>query len=147
LNGRLLAPPGARDIQRSAFFADLDWAALDAKKLPSPLQRHMYERAPDVSMTRQFRNGEDINKARGRGESPPPSPLRDISPHPAASRHISPRLPQVVEKLQHISLDTGRTANVDESGPGNIPSWDHISPSVVYSEYLQSPFHSARSYI
>jgi len=106
---------GARDIQRSAFFGDLDWAALDAKKLPSPLQRHMYERAPDVSMTRQFRNGEDINK--------------------------------VVEKLQHISLDTGRTANVDESGPGNIPSWDHISPSVVYSEYLQSPFHSARSYI
>ena len=30
------------------------------RKLPSPLRRDWYIREPDVSMSRQFRNGEDI---------------------------------------------------------------------------------------
>ena len=53
---------GVRSIQRCKFFADVDWAALDAKKVPSPLRREWYLREPDVSMARQFRNGEDLSR-------------------------------------------------------------------------------------
>eukprot|EP00967_Tisochrysis_lutea_P018381 scaffold20842_cov33-Tisochrysis_lutea.AAC.10 len=56
---------------------------------------------------------------------------------------------QVVEKLQRISLDGGRSApNAEgEAGPGMIPNWDYISPSVIYREYLDSPFHNVKSHV
>jgi hypothetical protein len=56
----------------------------------------------------------------------------------------------LVEKLQSISLDNSRSAdrpNGGEAGPGMIPDWDYISPSVVYREYLASPFHNAKSHV
>mmetsp|Transcript_14049 Transcript_14049/g.42850 ORF Transcript_14049/g.42850 Transcript_14049/m.42850 type:complete len:702 (+) Transcript_14049:171-2276(+) len=108
---------GVRAIQRSAFFTGVDWPALDAKRVPSPLQRALYVREADVTLSRQFRNGEDIHK--------------------------------VVEKLQRISLDGGRSApNAEgEAGPGMIPNWDYISPSVIYREYLDSPFHNVKSHV
>eukprot|EP00967_Tisochrysis_lutea_P018380 scaffold20842_cov33-Tisochrysis_lutea.AAC.9 len=55
---------GVRAIQRSAFFTGVDWPALDAKRVPSPLQRALYVREADVTLSRQFRNGEDIHKVR-----------------------------------------------------------------------------------
>mmetsp|Transcript_922 Transcript_922/g.2867 ORF Transcript_922/g.2867 Transcript_922/m.2867 type:complete len:198 (+) Transcript_922:68-661(+) len=108
---------GVRTIQRSAFFASVDWPALDAKRALSPLQPALYLREADVTLSRQFRNGEDIHK--------------------------------LVEKLQSISLDNSRPADGPggEVGPGMIPDWDHISPSVVYREYLASPFHNAKSHV
>ncbi len=106
-----------RGIQRAAFFKDVDWAVYEAKKVSSPLQRSWYVREPDVSASRQFRNGEDINR--------------------------------VVEKLQHISLDSGRGAgggaDESEANPGMIPNWDYINPRVVYNEYLYSPYHNVKS--
>ena len=56
---------------------------------------------------------------------------------------------KVVEKLQHISLDSARLAPAapDESGPGMIPGWDFIGQTVVYAEYLATPFHNAKSHV
>ena len=111
---------GVRGIQRMKFFREVDWALLDAKKAPSPLRREWYVREPDVTLSRQFRNGEDINK--------------------------------VVEKLQHMSLDgTGDSARYlaereGETGPGEIPNWDYVHPRAVYQEYLQSPYHNAKTF-
>merc|ERR1719446_1288853 len=110
---------GLRRLKRSPFFSGLDWAVLDMKLAPSPLRRELYMREPDVDMSQQFRNGEDISK--------------------------------VVEKLQHISLDSGesiRTADghkMSESGPGAIPMWDFVSARAPYDEYLASPFHRTAS--
>jgi len=53
---------GIRSIQRTKFFASLDWPALDLKKVASPLRREWYLREPDVTMSQQFRNGEDLTK-------------------------------------------------------------------------------------
>lgn len=107
---------GVASIQRHRFFATTDWEALDKKQVPSPLRREWYVREPDVTLARQFRNGEDIAK--------------------------------VVEKLQHISLDTG--AGVDkgvdsESGPGMVPNWDYVNPRAPYDEYLHSPYQNFKS--
>jgi len=106
---------GLRSIQRSSFFAKagVDWAAFELRKVASPLRRAWYFREPDVTASRQFRNGEDINK--------------------------------VVEKLQHISLDSGGAAPAEESGPGMIPNWDHVNPRIVYDEYLTSPYHNIKA--
>jgi len=109
-------PDGLRQIQRSLFFAGVDWPAIDARRAPSPLRPEMYVRAPDVSASRQFRNGED--------------------------------LAQVVEKLQHISLDTGSPVDsgIDgESHPGMLSDWEHVDTRSVYTEYLQSPYHNAKT--
>jgi len=38
----------------------IDWAVVDMRKMRSPLKPAWYIREPDVSMSRQFRNGEDI---------------------------------------------------------------------------------------
>ena len=53
---------GIRSIQRIKFFAAMDWAALALKKVPSPLRREWFLREPDITMSQQFRNGEDITK-------------------------------------------------------------------------------------
>jgi len=53
---------GIRSIKRCKFFASLDWAALDMRKLRSPLRREWYLREPDLTMARQFRNGEDLSR-------------------------------------------------------------------------------------
>lgn len=53
-------PNGFRDIQRHPCFSGYDWAVIDMRKLPSPLKPEWFIREPDVSMARQFRNGEDI---------------------------------------------------------------------------------------
>lgn len=53
---------GIRSIKVSKFFQDLDWPALDMGKLRSPLQRDLYLREPDLTMARQFRNGEDLSR-------------------------------------------------------------------------------------
>ena len=53
---------GVRSIQRMPFFKSIDWAALDAKRVPTALRREWFVREPDLAMSRQFRNGEDINK-------------------------------------------------------------------------------------
>ena len=53
---------GFLEMQRHPFFRGLDWAVLDMRKLPSPLRREWYIREPDIAMSRQFRNGEDINE-------------------------------------------------------------------------------------
>ena len=55
---------------------------VEMRKMASPLKREWYIREPDVTASRQFRNGEDINK--------------------------------VVEKLQHISLDSGAAVGAEE---------------------------------
>jgi len=108
----LPVPPS---IGRHRFLAGLDWEAVNAKKVKSPLRREWYLREPDVTLSRQFRNGEDISK--------------------------------VVEKLQHISLDTGGAiGSIDaESGPGIVPGWDYINPRAVYDEYLHSPYQNFKS--
>merc|ERR1719240_646804 len=49
-----------RSLQRHPFFADIDWAVVDMRKWRSPLKPEWYIREPDVTMARQFRNGEDI---------------------------------------------------------------------------------------
>lgn len=51
---------GWRELQRHRFFKGLDWAVLDMRKAPSPLKREWYIREVDLTMSRQFRNGEDI---------------------------------------------------------------------------------------
>lgn len=106
---------GIATIQVHPFFRGLDWEMLDRKLLTSPLRREWYVREPDVTLSRQFRNGEDISK--------------------------------VVEKLQHIQLDTGGAiGSVDgESGPGMVPGWDYVNPRAPYDEYLHSPYQNFKS--
>ena len=106
---------GVASIQRHRFFATTDWKALNAKKVESPLRREWYLREPDVALTRQFRNGEDIAK--------------------------------VVEKLQHISLDTGVAAGTvdSENAPGMVEDWDYVNPRAPYDEYLHSPYQNFKS--
>jgi len=53
---------GIRSIQRCKFFTSLDWPALDMRKVKSPLRREWYLREPDLTMARQFRNGEDLSR-------------------------------------------------------------------------------------
>jgi len=106
---------GIASIQRHRFFVTTDWEGLNAKKIGSPLRSEWYVREPDLTLSRQFRNGEDISK--------------------------------VVEKLQHISLDTGAAAgSIDsESGPGMVPNWDYVNPRAPYDEYLHSPYQNFKS--
>jgi serine/threonine protein kinase len=51
---------GVEELKQHHFFKGIDWAVLDMRKMPSPLKRAWYIREPDVAMSRQFRNGEDI---------------------------------------------------------------------------------------
>ena len=51
---------GVAKLHAHPFFGGIDWAVVDMRKMPSPLRREWYIREPDVSMSRQFRNGEDI---------------------------------------------------------------------------------------
>lgn len=51
---------GWRELQRHRFFKGVDWAVFDMRKAPSPLKREWYIREVDLTMSRQFRNGEDI---------------------------------------------------------------------------------------
>ena len=51
---------GIRDLQEQPFFAGLDWAVIDMRKMASPLRPEWFIREPDVQMARQFRTGEDI---------------------------------------------------------------------------------------
>jgi len=54
-------PGGFKLMQAHDFFrGSLDWAVVDMRKMASPLVREWYIREPDVAMSRQFRNGEDI---------------------------------------------------------------------------------------
>jgi len=108
---------GVASIQRHRFFATTDWEALNAKKVESPLRREWYVREPDLTLSRQFRNGEDIAK--------------------------------VVEKLQHISLDTGAAAGTIASenhvSPGMVENWDYVNPRAPYDEYMYSPYQNFKS--
>ena len=47
-------------MHRQPFFAQLDWAVVDMRKHQSPLKREWYIREPDVTLSKHFRNGEDI---------------------------------------------------------------------------------------
>jgi len=51
---------GVQELQAQPFFRGIDWAVVDMRKAASPLKREWYIREPDVSASRQFRNGEDI---------------------------------------------------------------------------------------
>ena len=62
-------PEGIKEMHRHAFFKGLDWAVIDMRKMPSPLRPEWYIREPDVQMSRQFRNGEDIVKVVGKLQS------------------------------------------------------------------------------
>jgi len=53
-------PDGWRSLQRHKHFASMDWACLDMRKVLSPLKREWFVRETDLTMSRQFRNGEDI---------------------------------------------------------------------------------------
>ena len=106
---------GVRSIQRMPFFKSIDWAALDAKRVPTALRREWFVREPDLAMSRQFRNGEDINKV-----------VEKL-------QHIS---------LDGTIPDT---SDYDESGPGVVPGWDFIHPRAVYDEYVTSPYLNHKS--
>jgi len=111
---------GVRGLQNSPFFrqrgAEVDWAAFEEKKVPTPLQARWYVREPDVTASRQFRNGEDLSKVCEK------------------MQHISLDTGMVRESLQE-----------QESGPGMIENWDYINPRIVYDEYLQSPYHNVKT--
>lgn len=47
----------------------MQWAVLDMRKTLSPLRRAWYEREPDLTMSRHFRNGEDIAVVVGKLQS------------------------------------------------------------------------------
>jgi len=51
---------GVGELQQQAFFSPVEWDAMEMRKTLSPLQREWYVREPDVTMSRHFRNGEDI---------------------------------------------------------------------------------------
>ena len=48
----------------------------------------------------------------------------------------------MVEKLQHISLDTGVAAGTvdSENAPGMVDGWDYVNPRAPYDEYMYSPY-------
>ena len=54
---------------------------------------------------------------------------------------------KVVEKLQHISLDTGVAAGTvdSENAPGMVDGWDYVNPRAPYDEYMYSPYQNFKS--
>ena len=54
---------------------------------------------------------------------------------------------KVVEKLQHIALDTGVAAGTidSENQPGMVEDWDYVNPRAPYDEYMYSPYQNFKS--